>query len=732
MNSSHRVARLLGATAYALIVSASSIHAQETLPETVVTAERGGDTTGVPVERTTAGPVQGYRALTSTSATRTQTPLQETPASVQVITRKLIDDQGATSVSEVLQNVSGVQPLNVLTFGQLNPKVRGFSGEIIVDGLPNYFNPGARDLLVNVERIEVLKGPQGALYVGGANATGGTINIVSKLPTDQRFANLGIMAGGYNYWSPYFDVNQPLNKDGTVLFRFTGQYEGTRAFTDVIDRRSFTLNPTITFTNKAGTDLTIQGVLSRRNQQDYSALPAFGTLDRSVFSIRRSLFPSNAQIPTTQSDIASVTARLKHVFDNTWSSSSILRVATSKFNEPSQGLVSNLPDIPPSTFEVYDLSINQRMRELSFSTSLQGKFDFGWMRNTVLFTGDYNNVSDKGNMFGDGCSQLFFLFGLCPAVDTQMVNFAAPVFAPYQRGTTPYFLVDNRYTTVGATAQLQSTLFDRLHLLASGRVVVLDIHDSDGTGFRRAITGSDVATTNTTKFLPRIGASFDVTKNIALYASYSEGLRPVAYFFGVDPMKPEESKQMEAGVKITTDNGLTGTFAVFDICRRNVPISNGGFGSVQSGEQQAKGFEADILWQPNRNLSFLASYAYTDAKVVEDNNAALVGAPLTGVPKNSGRLRANYTFVDGAWKGLSFGAGVYAASEQSVELGAVWRTPGYATLEAKIAYQYEGWNMALIGRNLTDKQYFVPYQYLSGRVAPGDGRTVFASASRKF
>jgi iron complex outermembrane recepter protein len=197
-------------------------------------------------------------------------------------------------------------------------------------------------------------------------------------------------------------------------------------------------------------------------------------------------------------------------------------------------------------------------------------------------------------------------------------------------------------------------------------------------------------------------------------------------------MKPEESKQMEAGVKITTNNGLTGTFAVFDIRRRNVPISNGGFGSVQSGEQQAKGFEADILWQPNRNLSLLASYAYTDAKVVEDNNPALVGAPLTGVPKNSGRLWANYTFVDGAWKGLSFGAGVYAASEQVVELGAVWRTPGYATLEAKIAYQYEGWNMALIGRNLTDRQYFVPYQYLSGRVAPGDGRTVFASASRKF
>lgn len=732
MNSSYRVAHLLGATAYALVLSASSIHAQETLPETVVTAEQGGDSTGVPVERTTAGPVQGYRALTSTSATRTQTPLQQTPVSAQVITRKLIDDQGATSVSEALQNVSGVQPLNVLTFGQLNPKVRGFSGEIIVDGLPNYFNPGARDLLVNVERIEVLKGPQGALYVGGANATGGTINIVSKLPTDQRFANLGIMAGGYNYWSPYFDVNQPLNKDGTVLFRFTGQYEGTRAFTDVIDRRSFTLNPTITFTNKAGTDLTIQGVLSRRNQQDYSALPAFGTLDRSVFSIRRSLFPSNAQIPTTQSDIASVTARLNHVFDSTWSSSSILRVATSKFNEPSQGLVSNLPDIPPSTFEVYDLSINQRMRELSFSTSLQGKFDLGWMKNTVLFTGDYNNVSDKGNMFGDGCSQLFFLFGLCPAVDTQMVNFAAPVFAPYQRGTTPYFLIDNRYTTAGATAQLQSTLFDRLHILASGRVVVLDIHDYDGTGFRRALTGSDIATSNTTKFLPRIGASFDLTKNIALYASYSEGVRPVAYFFGVDAMKPEESKQMEAGVKVTTDKGLTGTFAVFDIRRLNVPISNGAFGSVQSGEQQAKGFEADILWQPNRNLSFLASYAYTDAKVAEDNNPSLVGASLTGVPRNSGRLWANYAFVDGAWKGLSLGAGVYAASEQVVELGARWRTPGYASLEAKVAYQYEGWTMALIGRNLTDKHYFVPYQYLSGRVAPGDGRTVFASASRKF
>ncbi len=202
------------------------------------------------------------------------TPLNELPQSVVVIPRKVIDDQGSVTQSEAIQNVSGVVPLTPLSFGQLGPKVRGFAAERFVDGLPNYYDGGARDLTANVERIEVLKGPASILYQGGANPIGGVVNVISRLPTPNRFATFGVTLGSNRYVSPFFDINQPLTKDGSVLFRFTGQYEGTRDFIDVLNRRSYALNPSLTFTNNAGTSLTVQGTC--RGASSRTTRPARG------------------------------------------------------------------------------------------------------------------------------------------------------------------------------------------------------------------------------------------------------------------------------------------------------------------------------------------------------------------------------------------------------------------------------------------------------------------------
>ena len=301
-----------------------------------------------------------------------------------VVPRKVMEDQGAATISEALTNISCVLPLNPLTFGQLNPKIRRFAAERVVDGLPNYYDAGARDLPVNVERIEVLKGPQGVLFSGGANATSGVVNIVSKLPTATRFAEFGLTRGSYRTISPFFDVNQPVTNDGSVLFRMTGQYESAHSFIDVLKRRSFTLNPTLVVTNNASTTLTLQGHVSRRDQQDYSGLPAVGTIDRSAFSIRRDLFPGNPNIPMTRSNIASFTARLDNDFNASWSSATTFRIARFNFREPSQGLVSNMPSAG-SSFDVYNLRIDEKMSEASFNSFVKGKVNFGPTKNTVLF-----------------------------------------------------------------------------------------------------------------------------------------------------------------------------------------------------------------------------------------------------------------------------------------------------------------------------------------------------------
>ena len=692
-------------------------------PVTAAPAQTEPPNDGGPVQQTTAGPVRGYQALTSVSATKTDLPIQNTPQSVIVLPRQVLDDQGARTISEALTNVSGVQPLNPITYGQLNPKVRGFAAERVVDGLPNYFDAGARDLTVDVERIEVLKGPQGVLFSGGTNATSGVIDVVSKLPTMTRFAEFGITAGSFRTINPYFDINQPLTKDGTVLLRVTGQYEDAHSWIDVLDRRSYAINPALTFTNNSGTTLTLKGQFSKRRQQDYSGLPTIGTIDRSAFSIRRDLFPGSPDAPMTNSDISSLTAKLDHTFNDTWSSSTIARFSESNFNEPSQGLTSNLP-LSGSNFNVYNLRIRERLQETSVNSSIKGKFVSGPLKTTLLFALDYNTVHERGVMFGDFAgTPTSFLTGPFPAYSE-----TGPYWGTYIDG-------NNHYTVMGATTQVQASLYERIHLVAGGRLARISVEDDDLAGYRSLSGGGpDLAKTDKTKFLPRIGLAFDVTKAVTLFAGASEGMRPVPFLLSQNPMIPEESRQVEAGVKFNTDFGFSATLAAFEVTRRNVPVTDptNPYLSIQSSEQRSRGFEADATYRVNENWSFLGSYAYTDTEVLKDTTAAHVGEELPGVPRHSGRFWAQYAVTGGWAKGLSIGAGVYAASSQSIELGQAWKTGAYATLDANVAYTFDDWKFSLTGKNLTNTKYYTRYEYFSGRVVPGAPTGVYATLSRKF
>lgn len=675
---------------------------------------------GVPVEQTPAGPVRGYQALTTQTGPRLPTPLLDLPQSVNVVPRKVIDDQGAITQSDVLRNVSGVQPLSPLSFGQIGPKVRGFAAERYVDGLPNYYDGGARDLLVNVERIEVLKGPSSIFYQGGPNPTGGVVNVVSRAPTTTNFATFGTTFGTYPSASPFFDVNQAVNADKSIILRFTGQYEFTRDSVEVLQRQSYALNPSLLLTNKDATSLLLQGHLSRRAQQDYSGLPAVGSIDRSAYSVKSDLFPGWPRIEKAYSTNQNVTARFDHAFSDTWSTFTSARIGRSRFDEPSQFTLSNMPDFAPSTFGMFNGLLKEKTSEISVNTNLVAKFDLGSVRNRLLFSFDYNRVTDRGSLYGDFAG---------------LVDFADPEFPAYLRPTpnpfNTFIDADNRYTQMGAVAQIQSTIFERLHVLAALRLGYVEI-DSKSLN-----TGTSYNTQDT-KLLPRIGAAYEVTRGLSVFGAYSEGMRAVPFFTGINPPKPEEAWQIEGGIKFDMAYGISGSMALFQITRRNVPVGdplNPGL-SIQTGEQRSRGFEADVIWQPNVNVSFLANYAFTYATVTKDP-VIEEGSWLQGVPRHSGRVWANYLFTEGPLANVSVGLGLTGVSQQAVTLASAatsgqWKTPGYVTLDSKVAYRWDNFNFMVTAKNLTNEKGYMPYPFFEGRVAPLPGRVVYGAMSTTF
>ncbi|MEP9349424.1 TonB-dependent siderophore receptor [Xanthobacter sp. KR7-225] len=732
-----RVPRLVWAASASLIAMAQAASAQSPtpLPTLVVQPESTpaeGAAQGPPVEQTTAGPVQGYRALTAASATRTNTPIEQIPQSIQVVPRSVIDAQDDLSVAEAVRNVSATQGTNPVQTPAYNTAyIRGFPAEYWVDGLTTFYNGGDRDSLVNVERIEVLKGPNAILYGGGTGAPlGGVINLVSKLPTEKAFAELGFTFGSYRYLQPYFDVNTPLTQDGTVLFRFTGEYTSAGSFIDVLDTDRYSLNPTITFTNKSDTTLTIQGRFTSWEQQDYQGLPATGTVT-GAFRLNPNMFIGPASLPDSYSRVASVTANFEHQINEIWSTSIQARISNTQFKELAQNFVGaslsgvdftgNAPSFPPAYWNMINVSLYQEQQEATVVANALAEFTVGPTKNKLLFGADYSRVSDDGYMYGS----LLDLFLRPP------VNFLAPIYPPYVEpgpglgNANVISDAQNVYATAGAYVQLQTTAWDRLHLLAGLRLANMRI-ESVSPAFQSS------STLDTTQALPRIGAVVDVLEGVSLYASYSQGLKANPFTIYLGPPKPEHSEQTEAGVKFDLGYGLTGSMAVFEINRTGVPVFTG-LASEAIGEQRSRGFEADLLWQPNANWQVLANYAYVDAVLVNDiPGVAPAGSQLNIVPPNSGRLWVNYKFDPAVAKGWSVGAGLYAASGAYVDLANLYETSAYFTIDAKIAYETENFKAQLTAKNLTGEDYFVPYNYYGGRVAPGEARGVYGKVAWTF
>lgn len=666
---------------------------------------------GPDVTRTTAGPVSGYRALTSTSSTKTETPIERIPQAVAVVPRAVLDDQQPLGQMDALRNISAVSPMSANTFIGYAYKVRGFPADRYVDGLPNYYDGGDNTSLVNTERIEVLKGPAGILYQGGIGPVGGIINTVSKWPTENRFAEIGFTAGGYRLGNSWFDINQPLVSGGTALFRMTGEFEKSGDVIDVIEHRRYAFNPTILFNDNDGTRLTLQGSFSRRSAQNYTGLPGAGTVDRSLFTVTPStLFPDRSDLGRSWTTYNGVTARLDHDFNAIWSANATTRISEMRLEQFGHFLGTDTP-LFGSSFPFLNFHIPVNTQEIASNANLVGKFAIGPTRNTVLFGADSDHVADRIR------DEVGF---------AGLVDFANPVFPTYTPPTASAFNANNLYVNSGLTAQWQSDVYERLHLLAGVRLANVHIHGTD------AVAGSDFIT-DAWKPLPRLGAVVDLVQGVSAFADYSQGFRGVPFFNAAGAPKPEQAEQTEAGVKLALPSGFAGTLAWFDITRRNVMSLLPGslVLGTQVGAQRSQGFDADLTWQPYAGLSILASYAHVKAVVTQDQLFA-PGTVLERVPRDSGRLWVNYKFPDGRWRNIAIGAGLYAASAQAVALDNLYFTPAYVTFDGKIAYETDQWSLGVTGKNLADRRYFVPYASGSGYIMPADGRTVLAFGKLRY
>ncbi|MEE4453025.1 TonB-dependent receptor [Novosphingobium resinovorum] len=660
-------------------------------------------------------------------------PLLETPQAISVVSASDIEARGVTRLSEALRTVAGVS--RSTTYGFYDAyTIRGFDaayGSVYLDGLVNEAGVGFNQELSAVEQVEVLKGPASMLF--GQAPLGGLINLVSKRPREDAFLKVTASTGSWNLAEGTVDANAPLNGDGTLLARVNLTYRDSDSFVRNSGINRIFVAPAITWRPGPETALTVLGRYQRDHDNPISPVPAYGTVLPGAVAIPEDFSINNGgdQRVVNNRDRIQVGYIFDHRFGEGLSVSQTLRYTRRKeyWNRWmfAAGFIDdegNYSDTPTDTIGRYYYGpYSATDKDLAVDTRLKGKFRTAGITHEWLAGIDYRQNRSRYFSAGDYDPTHFPLSILDPDYD-----------APYDTSSVQGAPGGSKAHQTGIYLQDHLKFGDLVTLTLGGRY---DWAEASGQ--------KDHA------FSPRIGATVNLTDGVNAYASWSKSFLPQLYsqqVVGFDedgnpiggPVPPERGKNIELGVKFAPDGGrLSGSLAIYQLTRQNVTTSDPVYldFSVVTGEQRARGVEAELHWQPVTGLSLDLAYTYVDAKVTKDNFFT-VGAPLSNVPKHNIGAFARYEVPSGPLAGLGASLGVSYNSKRNGDIYSIredgsvllW-LPAYTLVDAGLSYRLEGWGVQLTVANLLDKRYF-PDTGGIDRVTPGNPRNWRLTLSREF
>jgi iron complex outermembrane recepter protein len=664
----------------------------------------------------------GFVATHSAVATKTDTPLLETPQSISVITRDEIRVRNAQSDAQLLLYTPGVwaQP-----FGgdqnQLNPfyYIRGFQsafGGSYVDGLVSPVN--YRYEPFDLERVDVFRGPTSTLY--GQSDPGGMINRISKRPTEEFQGELQLQGGTYDRFQGAADIGGPIDPERHLLYRVVGLVRNADAPFDydfdqkAPDERKF-VAPSFTINPWDDTSFTVLGsYLDDEIGQEQVVQDANGNLTHI------SLTQPGYGVVDFQQEL--IGYELRHRFSDAIELRQNLRYA--HMNMDYLGFYQAGIDPATQTVQRWLDGFYEERNDLTVDTQLEGAFETGPVAHRVLVGVDYQHLRDW----------VAFTFGLAPDLSLVDPDYDLPI------GTAdPY--VQERYLNenVGVYLQEQAKLFDQWVLTLGGR------HDWARGTVEDELYGTPRQEQTESEFTYRAGLTYLTDFGLAPYVSYATSFFPTG---GADingtPFKPTTGEQFEVGLKYEP-NGFNGffTLAAYDLTKQNVltadPV-NPNF-RVQTGEVRSRGIEVEGVVSLAEGLDLTASYSFNDAEVTKDNpddtGFSAEGKRPVLTPAHLASAWLDYTFQEGPLRGLLIGGGARYVSSSYADPANTIRNDNYTLFDATIAYDFgalyaplRGAAVAVNAVNLFDKDYSTCFTAFDCRW--GAGRTVLATLSYRW
>ncbi|MEM8889642.1 MAG: TonB-dependent receptor [Bacteroidota bacterium] len=682
--------------------------------------------------------------------TKTATRLKDLPQAVSYVTKEVMEDRQAYRVNDVVKNISGINQ-----FSWYNDyTIRGFrSQQELINGLRVIGLFGPQILVANLERVEVIKGPASAVF--GNSSPGGTMNRVTKKPLFNERKALTFTTGSFNTLRTTMDFTGPLNESKTLLYRLNLAYENSDDFRDLQEFKSLMVAPSISFLPTPKTRINFDLVFTNFDGKLDRGQPIFGASAGTDLNSTPISFAIGAANDYHRTDVAFSTLSLSHQFSPNFSfNSSYMRYkyqedlfehrTSNRFAVDAEGQqIPTLMGMRISAREQKRITDNLSAYFAldGFTGEVSHKLVFGYdyvqsvrpVGGGSIFTssGAIYRTIDGGLSTYDPANRDNFIFeNGNPKPNIPHFNLEDPTYtigfpSDYILGRLE--LSASKFFTQGIYVQDQMKLGPLQLLLGVRQEFYTDISDFNQPGEE---------TTEQSKFLPRIGLVYSLTRDINLYGTYTESFQPQNPSLLVEavggPFDPLTGTMYEFGAKGDFfNNRLSATLAVYFIENKNILINDITTGLLaQRGAEQSQGFEVDINGKIGNNFSITANYAYNDATITESDDETEIGLTKENAPKHAGGLFANYFIDTGLLQGLNFNVGTNFVTERNTFERALV-LPGYNVWDVGASYRVNKVKLALTFNNIFDKTHWAGgYSFV--RLFPGAPRNYVLSISYTF
>lgn len=691
-------------------------------------------------------------------------PLLDTPKSVSVISKQLIEDTQVTTLSDALRTVPGIT-LGAGEGGNPNgdrPFIRGYSSEssMYVDGVRSASSQN-REMFA-VEQVEVTKGSASAL--GGAGSVGGSINMISKVAKNGDFLEGSVGAGTDNYQRITLDGNKDFGNGIAARVAVMGHKNEKAGQADGAEYARVGIAPSITFGLDTPTRATLSYYYLKSDDTPDSGVPYWNSSNNTAtgkpLDVKQGVYYGWKDRDFQKQENQIGTIKLEHDLTDNLTISN-----TAVYSNSKNDYLWTQPD--DSKLNIANGSVarraNSRITDTNTFTdqlALTGKFSTGAIKHSFNVGAEYSDQeSDKGNYtiydlnsstttLPNGSLNISGPGGCSGLIGAASNYWCTDAYNPNSRDPWLGRISANKAITT-TTAQTTSVyLLDSIEFTPQWLLDLGVRWDKFETELKTNATGAKIEN-DTDFFSYQAGLTFKPAENGSIYASFATSANPV----GVDAgdgsetaitavnkdLDPEESRTFEIGTKWDLFNEkLNLTVAIFRTEKQNTRISLDANTTTNGGASKVDGFELGLNGNITDKWAVSAGYTYLDSESTKNgvscrgttctDQTAYNGNVMPNVAKNSATLWTTYQVLPQ----LNLGVGAIAMDKVYGDLANTKYVPGYVRYDAMARYNVnKNVDLQLNVNNLSDERYFTK-AYASHYATEAEGRSAVLSVNFKY